>query len=640
MTGGAHADSLGGAGKSAGIALVTIVAGSTALSPDVRQLRASAVLDLSGATRLQRRAVVLAEVLVLANVATLLGWVVGGLVANAAGNPRPLLSEVWVLTMLAACVAGLFGRFRTRVTAVDAQGHPTPGGLSRQVAPPRWRLLVVGGLLVWAGYALAASSRSFWDLDLTLWPGITLVGAGLAFLLPFLITAAAGVLGRLPWLAPNLAAGLLRSRRAILGPALVLGMVVAFAVAVQGILGAGLDEREQRRQARLDDYTFTAGLDPHDVIVGRSPGRGPFARLAWSLGQADADLGPLRLAPDAADRVRTDYPDATVTPIVYLPATAHRLDSLVPDTNGSSVALATPELLAATGTEAYADDISAGRAVALDPLAVRRGQAEIELFDVHQDYAASVGSVNVPAVVADLPSIPLELPTLLVPPDLDLGRDLGIDLRPGTEAGLGPHELIVHLPRPATTGDAFALDNLVTPGSEPDGSDPDLGLDVAAWTGSEVLTYPRDEGKLDAAQSVGLRQPGEARVAVGLVALVALIGLFVTLRLANATRRADEEVVESLGAHGSTLRRLAVVQATVVTALATSTGFAVGIALTWQGIARYNGEADLPPIPLIIPPVLWIGAVAVPALAGAIAWLLAWRRPSPGPAGLADGLLW
>jgi hypothetical protein len=90
-----------------------------------------------------------------------------------------------------------------------------------------------------------------------------------------------------------------------------------------------------------------------------------------------------------------------------------------------------------------------------------------------------------------------------------------------------------------------------------------------------------------------------------------------------------------------------VLQATVLAALATSLGLGVGIALTRLGIGDYNsagrfGSPDvLPPIPVVVPGALWVGLVAVPLVAGAVAWLLA-RAPSPAPspAELADGLLW
>lgn len=655
MTAAWHARSLGDGGQVAGMVLLVLLVAATAISVDPRQLRAAAVLDLSGATRLQRRAVVVVEALVLANPAAVIGWVVGGGAALAAGTEVPTFAAVWAWTIVVASLAALVtGRIRTRVTTVDAQGHaparwvPGPGVFPPERSHPRRRSvtshgrpsgyrLLVGACFVWAGYGLAASSESFFDLDLLLWPGSILVWIGMALVLPVAMFAAAWLLDRTPWLPANLGAALLRTRWHLLGPALVLGMATAFAVAVHGILGAGLDEREHRRRAYLDTFEFTASTDARHVVVGRAPSTFLFEPFLWSAADEDGDIGPLRLAPDVADRVRARYPDAAVAPIFYLPGSATQVDRVLPDPDDRWIAIGTPELLAAAGLTRYADDLAAGRAIALDPSVVRDGQATIELLDLYQYGSPRVSdTIGLPVVVADLPSVPLQLPGVLVPPNVDVPSSAD----PDNPTPLGPHSLLVRLSRPATTADATALADLVTPGSEPglSGSS-DYGR-IEATTGATELTYPYDNGQLDAAASVGLREPGEVRVAVGLVALVALLGLFVTLRLATVTHRADEQVVESLGAHSSTLRRVAVVQATVATALAISVGFALGIVLTRLGIADYNSGTDLPPIPIIVPPVLWVGLVAVPLLSGLIAWLLAWRRPTLSPAGLADGLLW
>ena len=655
MTAAWHAKSLGDGGQVAGMVLLVLLVAATAISVDPRQLRAAAVLDLSGATRRQRRAVVVVEALVLANAAAVVGWVVGGGAAAAAGTEVPSFAAVWAWTIVVAGLAALVtGRSRTRVTAVDAQGHaaarwvPGAGAFPPERSRPRRRgsapnerpsgfRLLTGLGFVWAGYAMASSSNSFVDLDLLLWPGLTLVWIGMALVLPSALFGAAGLLDRTPWLSAHLGAALLRTRWHLLGPALVLGMATAFAVAVHGILGAGLDEREQRRRAYLDTFEFTASTDARHVVVGRAPSNFLFEPLMWSAADEDGDIGPLRLAPDAADRVRAQYPDAAVAPIFYLPGAATQVDRVLPDPDDRWIAIGTPELLTTAGLTRYADDLAAGRAVALDPSVVRSGEATIELLDLYKNRQPRVSdTLGLPVVVADLPSVPLQLPAVLVPPDVDVPSSAD----PDHPTPLGPHSLLVRLARPATEADAFALAALVTPGSEPGltGSS-DYGR-IEAATGATELTFPYDNGQLDAATSVGLREPGEVRVAVGLVGLVALLGLFVTLRLATVTRRADEQVVESLGAPSSTLRRLAVVQATVATALAISLGFFLGIVLTRQGIAGYNGGTDLPPIPIIVPPVLWVGLVAVPVLAGLIAWLLAWRRPALSPAGLADGLLW
>ena len=638
-----HAGSLDGGDRASGPLLLAVVAGATAASVDPRQLRAAAVLDLSGATRAQRRTVVVVEAAVLALLAFPVGWLAGVAWTTAAGTHRPDVVTVGLFAVPVPTFVALFaGRVRTRVTAVDARGAapPAPRPPSGHVRQALRLLTGVG--LVGVGYWLASSTSSWFDLDLFLWPGIVLAGAGLGLLMPFLVHAAAAALDRLPWLTPNLDAALLRSRRKLLAPAVLLGTVAALAVAVNGVLGAGLAEREQRRRQHLDRFEFTAGLHPDDVIVGRDQTGGFFEGALWSMSDEDGDPGPYRLAAEATERVRTTYPDAAVTTVEYLPAATVDADPLVPSPGQRWVATGTPELLAALDLDRYAADLDAGRAVALDPTVLREGRATIDVYDYLSDRTPTVTStVEVDAVAADLASVPLHLPALLVPADLAVPR--GADA--GAGPPLGPHALIVRLTHRATAADASAILGLVGPGSEPVSTTYADG-GTGAWPGGERLSLPYEEGRLDAAETVTLHDPDQVRVAVAVVALVALVGLFVTLRLATVTRRSDEDVVEALGARPGTLRRLAVLQATVLATLATSLGLAVGIALTRAGIATYNshgrfeGDDVLPPIPLVVPSSLLVALVAVPLVAAALAWLLALRRPAPTPAGLADGLIW
>lgn len=630
MTAAWHARSLGDGGQLAGMMLLTILVAATAISVDARQLRAAAVFDLSGATRRQRRAVVVVEAVVLALPAAVVGWLGGAAAAQAVGNRIPSFASVLGWTLLIVVFVSLFtGRIRTRVTTVDAYGHRA----GRRGTRPGWWWLVIGVLLVWGGYQLPTSSRSTSDLALTLWPGITLAIIGQALLLPFVLLAAARLLDRLPWLTSNLAGALLRSRWHRLGPALLLGLATAFAVSVNGILGAGLDAREERRRTRLDALELSASVHPDDVVVGRSNDGGLFQTLYWASADGDDDLGPLRLAVDAADRVSAQHPDATVTPIERLPAVTGTVNPLLHVLEDRPVGVATAELLAALDLEHLADDVAAGRAIALDPALVRNGHTEIEAIGLYVNGNLTPDRViGLPAVAADLPVLPLALPAILVPPDLDLPGAV----EPGVP--LGPHALLVRFPHQPTDRDAGALASLVVPGSETAGAS-GLGA-IQAWRGDEQIFSPDEQGRLDAVGTAGLRRPGQVQVAVGLAALITLVGLFVTMGLTMATRRSDEEVVESLGASSSTLRRLAVVQAVVVTALATSAGFAIGIALTRLGILQYNAGTELPPIPLIIPGVLWFGVTAVPLLAGLFAWLVAGRRRALDPSELADGLLW
>lgn len=672
---GWRAEALGGGGVITGALLLGVIAAAVAAAVDPRQLRASAVLDLGGATRGQRRLVVVLEALVLALAALPFGVVGGEAVVAVAGGRRAPLAGVVVVGLGVPVLVALFaGRARTRVTAVDARGEGrhrarrlAPGGLAAEA--------LVGVLAVWAGWALAASADDWFDLDLFLWPGLLLAGLGLGLLLPALVELVTAGLDRLPWLVANVDGALLRSRRRLLTPALLLGTVAALAVAVHGVLGAGLAEREQRRHRYLDGFRFTAGLDADQVIVAPGSLFGLEQQLA-GLGVDGEPTSLPRLVDEAEARLRAGYPGAEVTGIDLLPRVTAVGDPRLPDPDGRDVAVATPELLAALGLERYAPDLAAGRAVALDPTVVRGdGTALVELpsdggssgdvgvvdgggggdgFGVGVTQTMVVAPAGddgprgaVPAVVADLDAVPLRLPALLVPPGSGLpdGDEPVLDDRDGLAQG--PNALVVRLPGAVAPGDARQMADLVRAGGGFTSTAILPTTEVEAWAGDAAETYPYDHGRLDDTGTVGLRRPGEVRSAVAMVGLVALLGVFVTLRLAAVTRRSDEDVIEALGARPATLRRLAVLQATVLAALATSLGLGVGIALTRLGIGDYNrvgrfGSPDvLPPIPVVVPGALWVGLVAVPVVAGVVAWLLARApAPAPSPAELADGLLW
>jgi len=637
-----RAEALDGSGVVTGALLLAVISAAVAGAADPRQLRAAAVLDLAGATRAQRRLVVVLEALVLAAAALPFGIAAGEVAVAGTGGRRAPMAGVVVVGLAVPVVVALFaGRARTRVTAVDARGVAS-GGRRRPAARADVFRTVLGGLAVWVGLTVASAAEDWFELDLMLWPGLLLVGLGLGLLLPAVIAQVADGLDRLPWLAANIVGALLRARRRLLTPALLLGTVAALAVAVHGVLGAGLAEREARRQRYLDGFRFTAGLDADQVIVANPT----LTLLEQHLVDPATEVVVLpRLVAEATARVQAEYPGAEVTGVDFLPRVAAVGDLRLPDPDGRSVAVATPELLAALDLDRYAPDVATGWAVALDPTVVDDDVARLRLHgDTDAASPAGTDGIFVPAVLADLDTVPLRLPALLVPPDTDLpdGDEPVLDGRDGIVQG--PNALVVRLDRPAGRDDAARIAGLVgAAGAAPGAA---VHGEVAAWAGGTAERYPYENGRLDAAESVGLRRPGEVRVAVLLVGLVALLGLFVTLRLAAVTRRSDEDVVEALGAHPATLRRLAVVQATVLAVLTTSLGLGVGIALTRLGIGDYNrggrhfGGEVLPPIPLVVPGALWWGLVAVPLVAGVAAWLLALRRPAPSPAELADGLLW
>jgi hypothetical protein len=301
------------------------------------------------------------------------------------------------------------------------------------------------------------------------------------------------------------------------------------------------------------------------------------------------------------------------------------------------VARGTPELLAALGLEGVEAELAGGRAIALDPSTLSGGKVSLVVSTDDADRRHTL-----PAVAVDPRRVPFHLPAVLVPPDIELAPT---NPQVTTEEG-EPDALVVRLTQPASPADLATLRSVGASGIDDAMSE---SFAVQAWAGHQEIREPFESGRLDDSRGVGIRRPRDVRVAVGSIAVIATIGLLVALRLAAASRQADEDVIEMVGADRGTIRRLVALQAAVLTALATSLGRAVGIGLTRLGLARYNVRGrfgsgidgtDLPPIPAIVPPVLLAALAAVPLGAALVAWLLALRRRPPGPTVVADGLLW
>jgi hypothetical protein len=634
MYAGTNAKSLGSGGGTAGLLLVAIVTAAVATAADPRQLRAAAVLDLMGATRLQRRMVVAVEAVVLGLLSLPLGLAVGGAVAGASGTERPAPAGIVAQVLCLTFGIGVFaGRTRTAVTVLDARGAP-PLVSGRRIRVAAVALRVVGGgVLMFLGYLLASHSTSWSDLDFVLWPSIGMMWLGLALIVPLVLDGVGRILHRSPTVAAHLGGSLLLARRRLVVPAMLLGTTGAFAIAVHAILGAGLVEREERRRTEIGErYTFAAGLDSRQMVAGR--GFGLFSSTLWGSfiqteGQPDASF--VQIPPEVIDQVRATWPDAAVAPIEYLPFVVGG-DPVVPRPTGRVAAVGTPELLTALGLERHAGDLEAGRAVALDPSAVQDGKVEL----VRRDDGTSVEFRSVNAVVADPHRVPVRLPAALVPAQDVADWD-------STSRAAAPVAVAVRLPEPVTDADVARLAGV----AQSDSDIPSFG--VQAWAGGEIERHPFNDGRLDGSGTVALREPGEVRLALLVIAAVAVIGLLVALRLAAVTRRADEEVIELVGARPATMRRVAAYQAGVLTALATSLGLALGIVVTRWGVSRYNtdgrfgsgtGGTDLPPIPMIVPRELLVALVIVPLAAASAAWILALRRPRPSPTSVSDGLLW
>jgi hypothetical protein len=630
-----------------GVVLAVVVAAATAAAVDRRQLRAAAVVHLLGARPRQRRLTVAAEALMVGLAALGPGLAVGALAGRALGSGGVAVgATVATATLVPAALGLVLGRLRRTVTVLDAQGPPPPG---RAALAARLALLLAGGAAVVVAAWLGASASDFFTLDLLLWPALALAAGGLLLAVPVVVDGAAEGLARLPGTATPLAGALLARRRRLVAPAAALGAVAALVVTVNAVLGLGLARREQDRRVRLAArYEFTTGLGPDQLLATADPSTSWLARMAPSFVAEESVQGTV---PDGlVTRVRAAFPRAHVARVMAAPAHAVG-DPTVPAPR--LVGVATPELLAALGLERRAGEVAAGRALVLDPTVVRQGRVTLAPTDptvVRQGRVtlapsggSASGTTSLPAVVVQSRRVPHDLPAVLVPPDVADRWWRAGGVAPGA-AGRLTDALVVGLPGPAQGADLRRFLALVH--AAPDVTGHGFPVTLRSGTGDAQVVNVFADGRLDASGAVAVQTPTDVRVGAGLVAVVSLVALFTALRLAALTGRAEEDLLEVVGAPAAVLRRVAAWQAAVLSLVAVPAGTAVGLAAAHAGIDAYNATGrrgdpfDLPPIPFVVSPVLLAVAVAVPLVAVAGAWLAAARRQAVEPAGLADRLAW
>ena len=639
VAGSASAGSFRDATATSGVVLAAVVSAAIAVAVDRRQLRAAAVIHLLGAPPRQRRLTVAAEAVMVSLAALGPALAAGWLAGLSRGPGRVAVAATLATAALVPAGLGLFvGRMRRTVTVLDAQGP----GPARGLPPLAFRLarLVAGGAAVLLAAGVGASATDWFTLDLLLWPALALAAAGLLLAVPVVVDGVADGLARLPGTATPLAGALLARRRRLVAPAAALGAVAALVVTINAVLGLGLAQREHDRRARLAArYDFTAGLAPDQLLVAVDPFTAGLARLAPSyvVGGAPGGTVPERLVA----RVRAAFPGARVGRVLAVPAHAVG-DPTVPAPR--QVGVATPEVLAALGLEGHAGDVAAGRTLALDPTAVRRGRVALAPTFLDSSAGRMTGTTGVAALAVQARRVPHDLPAVLVPAAVAESWWRADGVGPG-EAGRLADGLVVRLPAPARPADLARLEALVatTPVvASRDG----FPVTLHAGAGDARTQHPFADGRLDASGAVTTRTPADVRVGAGLIALVSLVALTTALRLAALTGRAEEDLLEVVGAPVAVLRRVATWQAAVLSLLAVPAGTVVGLAAVHAGIDAYNASGrsgdpfDLPPIPFVVPPVLLVAAVAVPLVAMTGAWLAAGRRAAVEPAGLADRLAW
>jgi hypothetical protein len=618
----------------AGTLLVATVAAGVASAVDRRELRAMASVDLCGASRVQRRLVVVVEAVLLGLVALPLGVVIGSLVGAIADDGAPLVSTAVPVAVGVPALVGLFAaRVRTRVTVVDASPD-SPGDRGHQGID---LLRCVIGLTFVVGAALSSRHlRAFWELDLILWPLFALAALGLLLALPPVVGWIGSGLARARSVPLALAGSALRDRRRLLAPAAALGAVAAMVVSVQAVVGLGLASREQSRRERFGDGDrLTAGLSDHDVFVGRVAPPSLFDGLPFVEHAPSSATSPTGLPPEVADAVRAAVPGARVAAVEVLPVRVSG-DPVQPRTQAYAVAVGTPQLLAALGLERFAGDLAAGRAVVLDPGAVVDGEVVLRGIDV----AVPGWSQHLPARVVQDRVVPQYQPSVLVP------SPVGDSVRAAASSpdgwpNVNPAALAVGRDQPFSDADVRAIATAV---HGVPAQNAGAGMLAVARGGSRVPGV-LDHNRLDDSYAIVVESPADVRLAVGVAVAVTLVALAVALRLAALTGRSDDELLDMLGARPATLRRAAVGQALVIGLLAVPLGATIGILAARVGIDSYNSSGrfadgvELPPIPVGVPLALVLGAALVPLATALLAALLTHPHPTD-PRSLADRLAW
>ena len=634
----ASSPAAGGLGEGfieAGILLVATVTAGVAAAVDRRELRAMASVDLCGASRSQRRLVVLVEGVLLGLAALPFGVVAGAAICAVADQGAPRIqATVGIAAVVPGLVALFAGRIRTRVTVVDAS-RDLPRSPAARHGFDLLRCLLGVGLVVGAAL-LSRSLRAFWELDLVLGPLFALAALGLLLALPPVVGWIGSGLARARSVPIALAGGALRDRRRVLAPAAALGAVAAMVVAVQAVVGLGLAEREQTRREQLGDASrYTVGLSDRDVYVGWDSPPVLFAGMPFLMyaPTSVASALPSRMA----DEVRAAVPGAHVADIEVLPLRIDG-DPLQPTRPAYPVAVGTPELLGALGLDRFAGDLAAGRAVALDPGAVVDGHVALHGYEV----VLPMWSRRLPARLVQDRVVPQYQPSVLVPPTI--GEDVRVAAgRPEGWPSVNPVALAVGSDRAISADELAAIQLAVdrVPADGPGGSVLPL-----VDRGSSQVAGALDHDQLDNSYAIVVETPADVRLAVGVAVAVTLVALAVALRLAALTGRPDDELLDVLGARPATLRRAAVGQALVVGLLAVPLGVAIGVSAASVGLDAYNGRGrfadgvELPPIPIAVPSALVVGALLVPLAAALLAGLVTHHRHPTDPQSLADRLAW
>lgn len=549
-------------------------------------------------------------------------------------------------------LTGFAGRRRVAVIAVAVvvclvflplglaviAGYVTSGSWSQD----RVRRVISAILaLVALGFAtfVLGESRDWTDFGLALLFMIPVLVVGVMILAVHVHAVATDQGGRL---GPRfrLALAPLMLRRRVLAPLLAL-VTLAMAIAVtEGVVGASFGKREADRAQTLPSVTAVAGNRPRQAIVAVPPidpsalrdvataqlaGTGATAVVIDEVGVGNAQVASMPLDGFSGASLGV-WAFAAFDPVGLQSRPSWTPTGRKVDTSSRWLGVVEPADLDVLGWSGAKRSLTEGKVVVVAPREpVADGTVAVKV---------GTGEQRLPAGVVDGPRGGYALPGALV------SAETAARLSPLTTTAR-----VVVVPSP-TAQDQPTVRELVAygrrisdavsrlPVARPAGLSPDQHSNLELYagiirsslgenpvtSGAKTLTI-WESGPLNDVPYFADTADQARRSMVPLIVLCVLVTLAVVFLALGATRR-DDEILAVQGAPGGLRSAIAAIQTGVVTLTAAVLAAILGIGIPAVCFALYNRHADLPSIPLVVPGLVWVVLVAVPAGTVALAALL------------------
>lgn len=441
-----------------------------------------------------------------------------------------------------------------------------------------------------------------------------------------------------PW--SRIALTPLTTRSRSLGPVVGILAVTTSLAAVNATVGASFGQREDDRERTLPTVTAPAGTAPDQAIGTVGPVdpealRQAASEVAAATGTRAVVLERLGVGATATDRGPGGDPRSLFPPTVYLGSD--------PDADAPIwLGVVEPPDLASLGLAGAAQDLAAGRVVILEPaLATPAGTVTVS--------RAGRAPTTLPAAPATGPTGGAELPG-------------GLVSRATAESLGGPivTARVVVVPAPgrsvgAETVRAAAYDVVararglppLAPAGLSAAEQTVVDLHAALASARDVVHLGSDRVVLassgplnDVPVLAGTREEGRARlVALGALALLVTVA---GVGLALGASRAEDAMLDVQGAPRVLRSTIGAIQAGVLAGSSSLLAAAVGVGLPALAFRVYNGHADLPDVPLVVPAEVAALLVLLPVVAAAVTALPGLGHPRRGRTGplLIDDLAW